>query len=325
MAHLPMVRTALLLAVLASPAVAAPAVVLFPAVGQTGEVTVMGRVLKEAPTGGTSPLSRNLRRLTAAYWEDVPVVLSFVGQVEKVRTDDDGVFEATFKAPAGKKFSAGLHQVTASVKGASAKATVKVIHDATPFFVISDFDDTVAITNVVSRGKFIDAALLQDSDTQPVVKGMSRFYQCLVEQKTPESGLAFVSGSPHQYAGRIAKFLVRNQFPFSGLYLRNLGVNTLSGYKQPTIRKLIKRMKHDVILIGDSGEQDPEVYAEIKRDFPDRVRAIYIRDAGRAEDPERFNGMVLFQDAREPAKDAVEKGFMSKACYDQAFGEERAR
>ena len=32
------------------------------------------------------------------------------------------------------------------------------------------------------------------------------------------------------------------------------------------------------VLIGDSGQHDPEAYAAVVRSRPDRVRAIYIRD-----------------------------------------------
>ena len=32
------------------------------------------------------------------------------------------------------------------------------------------------------------------------------------------------------------------------------------------------------ILIGDSGQKDPEIYAEAIRKFPGRIRAVYIRD-----------------------------------------------
>ena len=32
------------------------------------------------------------------------------------------------------------------------------------------------------------------------------------------------------------------------------------------------------VLIGDSGEKDPQVYAEIVRDHPRRVLAVYIRE-----------------------------------------------
>src|SRR5690606_7910626 len=36
----------------------------------------------------------------------------------------------------------------------------------------------------------------------------------------------------------------------------------------------------DFVLLGDSSQQDPEVYAEIVRRHPDRIAAIYIRDVG---------------------------------------------
>ena len=32
------------------------------------------------------------------------------------------------------------------------------------------------------------------------------------------------------------------------------------------------------VLIGDSGEKDPEIYADIVRSHPDRVLAVYIRE-----------------------------------------------
>jgi phosphatidate phosphatase APP1 len=32
------------------------------------------------------------------------------------------------------------------------------------------------------------------------------------------------------------------------------------------------------VLIGDSGEKDPEVYADVVQDYPERVLAVYIRE-----------------------------------------------
>ena len=34
------------------------------------------------------------------------------------------------------------------------------------------------------------------------------------------------------------------------------------------------------VLIGDSGERDPEIYLETAARYPGRIRAIYIRDLG---------------------------------------------
>lgn len=321
-----MARSALLLVLWATAAMARPLVLLFPAVGQPLAVTVSGRVLKDAPTSGSNPLSRNLRRLTASDWEDAALAVTFDGQTQTTRSGHDGVFEVTFRAPPSQPFRPGMHPVTAQVQGAISKTTVKVLDDRAAFFVISDFDDTMAVSNVVHRRELLKAALLQDADTQPVVEGMPGFYRCLVEAQRPETALAVVTGSPHQYVGRIAHFLARHGFPLAGIYPRDLGLDTLSDYKQPVIRKLLQGTKQPVVLIGDSGEHDPEVYVQIRKEFPGRVRAIYLRDAGGdTSDPARFEGALLFHHLREAAKDALARGLISKRCYDTEFPEEPAQ
>lgn len=37
------------------------------------------------------------------------------------------------------------------------------------------------------------------------------------------------------------------------------------------------------LLIGDSGQHDPELYAEVIQDFPGRVEAVYIRRVGKQD------------------------------------------
>lgn len=43
------------------------------------------------------------------------------------------------------------------------------------------------------------------------------------------------------------------------------------------------------VLIGDSGEQDPEIYTEVVRRHPKSVRAIYIRNVN--PDPSRIEAL----------------------------------
>ena len=299
---------------------AQPALLLFPAVGRPGEVTLHGRVLKEAPSRGSSVVSKNLRRLTAPNWEGAPVEITYRGVSVKTQSGHDGVFETTIRLPPGAQAEPGLERWVAEVPGAAEVSFVRIVDEKAPFFVISDFDDTVAVSNVTSRRGLVTSALFQDSNTQPSVPGMDEFYRCLIEGRMPTPGLAFVSGSPHQFAPRMSSFLGQNGFPLAGLYLRDLGPKTLSGYKQPVIRKLLERLPHNAILIGDSGEHDPEVYAEMRREFPDRVLAVYIRDAGRTAEASRFKDMVLFRDGRDAASDALKKGFITQACFDREFG-----
>ena len=161
-------------------------------------------------------------------------------------------------------------------------------------------------------------SLLRDESTQLAVKGMAAFYSCLRAQPgTP--AFALVSGSPTQFAPRIGAFLSKNRFPPMGLYLRELGPNTLSNYKQPVIRVLMRTIPNQAVYVGDSGEHDPEVYKMMNEEFPDRVKRIYIRNAGHAEDLNRFEGMFLFSEPKEAALDAVALGLADKECVAKAF------
>ncbi len=301
---------------LASTSWADAAVLLFPAIGTPGQVTLSGRVLKHAPSTGSSTFSKNLRRLTSSNWEGAKVEVRYAARSAEVVSGHDGNFSVTLSGP----FEVGLTTAEAHVKGAEAGiATVDIVAEAAPFFVVSDFDDTLAITNVVKGTAMVKAALMQDETTQPVVKGMAEFYGCLKDDKPARPGFALVSGSPAQYIGRVREFLNAHGFPVFGIYLRDLGPKTLSNYKQPVIRALLKEMPNQVVLIGDSGEHDPEVYGQMRAEFPDRIKAIYIRNAGHAEDAKRFEGMFLFKEPREAALDAVTKGLAAPECVARAF------
>lgn len=298
-------------------ALAGPAVLLTPVIGRSDSVVLQGRVLKEAPSQGSSVLSRNLRRLTAPNWEGAKVEVSFLGATATVTSGDDGGFEVTLQPPEGASFPAGFYLAEAKVAGASARARVQVVADTTPFLVISDFDDTVAISHVTQAAKLMENALLKDSDSQQVVPGMAAFYGCL---KAPEApAFALVSGSPVQFGSRVSSFLGRHGFPAFGVYLRDLGPSTLSNYKQPVIRRLLRQFPQPVVLVGDSGEKDPEIYAQIREEFPGRVKAIYIRDAGRTETASRFTDMVLFQNPSAAAEHAMKSGLADATCVATAF------
>ena len=63
--------------------------------------------------------------------------------------------------------------------------------------------------------------------------------------------------------------------------------------------------KRRFILIGDSGEKDPEVYREIQRRFPAQVQEIMIRDCidALARAPARLEGMTVIPASSAEAPD----------------------
>jgi phosphatidate phosphatase APP1 len=60
--------------------------------------------------------------------------------------------------------------------------------------------------------------------------------------------------------------------------LRDFGLRMKKNHKHEAIEAILDTYPAlRFILIGDSGEEDPEIYAAIVRRHPRRIRAIYIR------------------------------------------------
>ena len=75
-------------------------------------------------------------------------------------------------------------------------------------------------------------------------------------------------------------FLRHRGFPMGPVLLRDL-LGTAAGREQKAgrIQEILDlHPKLPFVLIGDSGEKDPEIYADIVRAYPDRVLAVYIRE-----------------------------------------------
>jgi len=68
--------------------------------------------------------------------------------------------------------------------------------------------------------------------------------------------------------------------------------------KVSQISEIMQRFpERKFILVGDSGEKDPEVYREIKKEFPNQVQEIKIRDVvnDREKNQSRLEGMTIIE------------------------------
>jgi hypothetical protein len=178
--------------------------------------------------------------------------------------------------------------------------------------VISDIDDTVKVSQVLDK-----RALLENSFLKPFVAapGMVALYRGLEDK-----GAAFhyVSSSPWQLYPPFSDFFDRVGLAKGSFHLRSFRLKDESFLdlfkssresKPPVIEALLARFpERAFVLIGDSGEADPEIYGDIARRHPDRVRAILIRKvtAERADDSRYLDGAfkglspdlwLLFDDA----------------------------
>jgi hypothetical protein len=162
--------------------------------------------------------------------------------------------------------------------------------------VISDIDDTVKVSNVGNR-----KALMENTFLKPFVlaPGMAALYQGLVSKGAT---FHYVSSSPWQLYPPLRDFFDRVGLPNGSFHLRFFRLKDESFFnlfkssretKPPVIETLLTTFPdRGFILIGDSGEADPEIYGDIARRHPDQVRAILIRRVTEesADDPRYVDG-----------------------------------
>ncbi|HEY9842488.1 MAG TPA: App1 family protein, partial [Candidatus Obscuribacterales bacterium] len=86
-------------------------------------------------------------------------------------------------------------------------------------------------------------------------------------------------------------------------------------YKQEKLRLLLKTYPNKLfICFGDSGEKDPEIYRQIAKEYPGRIKAIFINNVtgANAGDP-RFASEHLTNNASEAAALLQRAGLLSEA------------
>lgn len=175
--------------------------------------------------------------------------------------------------------------------------------------VVSDIDDTVKITQVPAGKRTVLRNIFLKKFR--AAEGMrERYLRFVSASDAADTCFHYVSGSPWQLYRPLTHFLFeQEQFPAGTVHMKNLRKNlfdrgalrdimafALGGdlaTLEQKVRQITNLMIHlprrRFILVGDSGEKDPEVYRAIQRLFPQQVVQIYIRDVL----GERLTGMEL--------------------------------
>jgi phosphatidate phosphatase APP1 len=148
--------------------------------------------------------------------------------------------------------------------------------------VISDIDDTIKHSQVTDKSQ-----LLRNTFVRPfrAVEGMPELYAGLSES---DVAFHYVSGSPWQLYQPLSDFLSDAGFPQGTVHLKQFRLTDSSllellGSQRKTKRNAIMPLlstfpDRKFILVGDSGEQDPEIYGEIARQNPEQIVGIFIRN-----------------------------------------------
>jgi len=319
-------------------------IILFPyrGFGNENEAFLRGRVLEkeEIIHGDTvvpNTLYNNLKKTWKRYASDEIPGVGVKGILKGVEadsiSDNEGYFNLHFKNLKQAELKNGWHNVELEISSMpfdlsfvkkEAKGEVLISTQNNSFGIISDIDDTIIHTDIINKIQMVLNTIRYDSENRVAFEGVPELYQKLTGEN--ENPLIFVSGSSYNLYEMLDTFCRLNKISKAPFVLRDLGIGPSQWIKEDShsFKTRNIEMIMDVydqlpfILIGDSGEEDPEIYLKIYEKYPDRVMAIYIRhvhsDARKQEIEKMTKDLdipfLLMKDSHEALEHAESMGWI---------------
>lgn len=324
--------------------------------GTSDEIYISGRVYHGSPIPSAhenDATVRNLwhttRRLSSDEVPAAKVRISAGDQSVEVLADDEGFFETMIPldthTPGGEVWrQSTIELIDPLPAGPPVTATGFSIvpPPEASFGIISDIDDTVVKTEVANVFRMMRLVLLTNAHTRLPFAGVAAFYRALHAGAAGETTnpIFYVSSSPWNFYDLLMEVFHVHEIPAGPLFLKDYGLARdllLSrGHIEHKVGMIEKIMgTHpdlDFVLVGDSGQKDPEVYREVVRRHPDRVRVIYIRDVSPDLRDEEVNklaeevarqgiDLLLVEDTVTAAEHAASIGLIDPSALPEVRGE----
>lgn len=206
-----------------------------------------------------------------------------------------------------------------------------LIPDNCSFGVASDIDDTILHTGLVSffKWRVIYNTFFKTAKSRIPLEGAADFYHLLHRGNSGKetNPIFYVSHSPWNMYRYLEFFLKKNNFPKGPILLRSFAAFRLrknSAEKPQKQKEIINILKTypslKLILIGDSGEHDADIYLEIAEAYPERILAIYLRSVKHKKKMLRVKGLyenykttpaLLVESSKQAMEHARDNGFIA--------------
>jgi phosphatidate phosphatase APP1 len=339
--------------------------------GSQERLYLKGRVLENegvTPPEDNDSLWENLINMYRRFESDeIPharVLARFQGLEQEVTADEEGFFEVWFRLNQPLAEDQLWQQIELELveprreghPPVKAEGQVLIPPPSAQFGVISDIDDTVLQTDAAHLLRMARTVFLGNARTRLPFKGVGAFYRALFKgtqgkEPTPSgesssyNPLFYVSSSPWNLYGLLTEFFHLQDIPIGPiLFLRDWGISEEEllptqhrSHKLKMIQNVLEVYpKLPFILIGDSGQEDPEIYAEVVEKHPQRILAIYIRNVSHElKRPEAIrelakklaetgSTLILADDTIPMAEHAAAQGWIDPASLPEIREEKRA-
>lgn len=275
--------------------------------GSRSEVFLIGRVFRQSSSHSQTSrgdLLTNLRdigrRIARRAISNAVVTARFYGAEGTFTTDKDGYFRVHLSPALPPPLDRSWHTMDLTLpqpQAVQAQAQIFIPPVSCRYVVISDIDDTVMHTGVANKLRMLWRLFVEDAQSRVAFPGVGALYRALYagssgDQQNP---MLYVSRAPWGIYEVLEEFFDRHGIPVGPiLFLREWGISWTSplprkaeDHKRELIHNMLALYSElPFVLIGDSGQHDPEVYRQIVEEHPGRVLAVYIRNVSR--DPERI-------------------------------------
>lgn len=205
----------------------------------------------------------------------------------EVTTDDTGFFMMRREVQTGEHPLIRVTVDNASVQlveGLYARGMHRI---TTPDIVITDIDDTILHSHISRKLRKVQTLMFTPVERRLAVEPV----KALISRIVAQGGTAFyLSNSEQNLYPLIYRFLILNTFPTGPLFLKQMRrLRDLIRYRKlptPEVHKMkminiLLPMFEDknFVFIGDNTQYDLSIYLTAAKNFPDQVKAIYIRRA----------------------------------------------
>ncbi len=251
---------------------------------------------------------RNIFRVMHSYLrgstKSTNLEINLNGTSHKVRSNSRGHFKMSLTCNDGKTVNLQQLQVYLLKKNRKIRIQIPEPFDHCYFSygndkiaVISDIDDTVLVTHTLNTFRKVRTLLVKNALKRKAVQEMKDLYQRFNDKGYP---FFYVSNSEANLFPLIRLFLEHNHFPIGPIFLkpfvkwnqifkkkkRSAGAS----HKKEKITSLLNSLNEmEFILIGDDSQKDPEIYVEISKAFPGRIKQIYIRSVKKTISTKRYH------------------------------------
>lgn len=271
--------------------------------GSGEEVFLMGRVFREPgsrPHAWRGMLRRDLAdilRLILRRGVGGAVLAARFGPTEQqVVADRNGYFHVHMRLeqqPCSDQLWHSLDlELLRPAAGVKARGEFFVPPVPARYVVISDIDDTIMDTGVANKLRAFWRLFIQGARSRVAFPGVAALYRAMHRGASGEelNPMLYVSRAPWSIYEMLDEFFHLHRIPVGPiLFLREWGFTLhhplprrARGHKLEMIRTMLSLYRDlPFVLIGDSGQQDPEIYAQLVCEHPGRVLAVYIRNVSR--------------------------------------------